>query len=101
MGNGENNDQTHRSVLKGRYCFPAEDWENVSGEAIDFIRRMLQMDPGKRLTAEQALRHPWILKHSRTDVVMIDAEEERQDKSSVEVVFNETPKKQIPVQCGS
>mmetsp|Transcript_34205 Transcript_34205/g.60150 ORF Transcript_34205/g.60150 Transcript_34205/m.60150 type:complete len:403 (-) Transcript_34205:113-1321(-) len=98
--NGDTNKQTHKSVLRGRYCFPAEDWKGVSREAMDFIHRMLQMDPRKRMTAEQALRHPWIVKHANTDMMM--TEEDREDNSSIEVVYNETetPRKH-PVQCSS
>ncbi|CAK4511665.1 unnamed protein product [Aphanomyces euteiches] len=34
-------------------------WEDVSSEAKDVIRQLLCRDPAKRLTAEEALRHPW------------------------------------------
>ena len=56
---------------------------------------MLQMDPRKRMNAEQALDHPWIVKHVNTDMMM--NEEDRQDNPSVEVVYNETTRKH-PVQ---
>eukprot|EP00585_Thalassiosira_rotula_P001980 CAMPEP_0196141856 /NCGR_PEP_ID=MMETSP0910-20130528/10678_1 /TAXON_ID=49265 /ORGANISM="Thalassiosira rotula, Strain GSO102" /LENGTH=428 /DNA_ID=CAMNT_0041403085 /DNA_START=35 /DNA_END=1321 /DNA_ORIENTATION=- len=97
--NGADNEQTHRCVLKGRYYFHEEDWENISGDAMDFIHELLQMDPRHRMTAEEALAHPWISKYRCSDVV-VDVEEERQDKSSVEVVYDDTPRKQLPVQYG-
>ncbi len=34
----------------------------ASDEAIDFLRKLLQFNPKKRLTAEEALRHPYISK---------------------------------------
>lgn len=40
--------------------FTSERWENVSQDCLCFIRAMLHEDPEKRLTAEQALQHPWI-----------------------------------------
>mmetsp|Transcript_1071 Transcript_1071/g.2137 ORF Transcript_1071/g.2137 Transcript_1071/m.2137 type:complete len:409 (-) Transcript_1071:156-1382(-) len=95
--NGANNDQTHRSVLRGRYYFPAEDWKDVSIEAMDFIYRMLQMDPRKRMTVEQALNHPWITRHINNDAAMSD--DDRQEKSSIEVVFKELSRKDSII-CG-
>jgi serine/threonine protein kinase len=62
--NGATNRQTHESVLRGRYEFHAEDWKCISGEAVDFIRRLLQQDPSQRMTVRQALHHPWIVKHA-------------------------------------
>ncbi len=35
-------------------------WDNVSEPARDFIRKLLVVDPLRRLTAKQALRHKWI-----------------------------------------
>ncbi|KAL9187227.1 hypothetical protein ACHAXT_001330 [Thalassiosira profunda] len=62
--NGANAEQTHKSVLRGKYCFPAEDWKDVDREALDFINSLLQVNPRRRMTAAQALRHPWIAKHN-------------------------------------
>jgi serine/threonine protein kinase len=35
-------------------------WETVSSEAKDFIKRLLTKSPRKRITAAQALAHPWM-----------------------------------------
>jgi serine/threonine protein kinase len=56
------NDDTpylRNSVMKGRFAFPDESWANITDEAKDFISRLLKVDPSERLTAEQALSHPW------------------------------------------
>jgi serine/threonine protein kinase len=84
--NGANNDEVYDAVRRGRYRFPSDDWSYTSRESRDFIRRLLQKDPRKRMTVEQALNHPWILKNVSNVVEMSD--EERQDTSSVEVVFH-------------
>lgn len=47
-------------IRKGQYQFDPQYWAHVSEEAKDLIRGMLERDPGKRLTATQALQHPWV-----------------------------------------
>eukprot|EP00585_Thalassiosira_rotula_P023846 CAMPEP_0196255038 /NCGR_PEP_ID=MMETSP0913-20130531/55117_1 /TAXON_ID=49265 /ORGANISM="Thalassiosira rotula, Strain GSO102" /LENGTH=429 /DNA_ID=CAMNT_0041542487 /DNA_START=28 /DNA_END=1317 /DNA_ORIENTATION=- len=59
--NGANNDGVHAAVQRGRYRFPSAEWSGTSREAKDFIRRLLQKDPRKRMNVEQALNHPWIV----------------------------------------
>merc|ERR1712203_612487 len=39
-----------------------ERWSSVSKEATNFVESLLVVEPEKRLTAEKALEHPWILK---------------------------------------
>ena len=51
-------------ILKGRYDFPSPWWDNISAEAKDLVRKMLTVDPKKRITAEAAMTHPWIGKAS-------------------------------------
>mmetsp|Transcript_41962 Transcript_41962/g.88092 ORF Transcript_41962/g.88092 Transcript_41962/m.88092 type:complete len:415 (+) Transcript_41962:304-1548(+) len=81
--NGANNDETHRSVLRGQYNFPFEDWKGISPEARHFISQLLQMDSTKRMAVEEALNHPWIVRHTPTDAVMSDGIcEEVKDKGS-------------------
>nr|XP_043632034.1 CDPK-related protein kinase-like [Erigeron canadensis] len=49
-----------RSVLKNEPNFDDASWSKVSFEAKDFVKSLLHKDPRKRLTAPQALCHPWI-----------------------------------------
>ncbi|KAJ8339709.1 hypothetical protein SKAU_G00343420 [Synaphobranchus kaupii] len=57
----ENRTRLYRQILKGKYSFSGEPWPNVSNLAKDFIERVLTVDPGARLSAGQALKHPWIV----------------------------------------
>lgn len=57
---GNNIKEVLRRVRAGRYTFPAEEWDDMSDEAKDFIRGLLELDPKKRLTAREALAHPWL-----------------------------------------
>lgn len=49
-----------QQILKADYDFPEEDWEAISDNAKDFINSLLKVDAGERMTAEQALQHPWL-----------------------------------------
>lgn len=40
--------------------FGGPEWRHVSPEGIHFLRRLLDRDFNNRMTAEEALRHPWI-----------------------------------------
>ncbi|KAL7539324.1 hypothetical protein ACHAXR_009181 [Thalassiosira sp. AJA248-18] len=74
---GKNNDETHKFILQGRYVFHQEKWKNVSHEAKEFINRLLELDTAKRMTAEEAMNHPWIVRYNNADVVMrVDTYEE-------------------------
>lgn len=88
--NGNDNPEVYDSVRQGTYRFPSSDWSNTSRDSRDFIRRLLQMDPRKRMTVKQALNHPWIVKNvtSSSDNDRMVVEEDRQDVASVEVVFH-------------
>ncbi|KAH9616728.1 hypothetical protein KSS87_014850, partial [Heliosperma pusillum] len=50
-----------RQILHGKLDFDSEPWPSISDSAKDLIRKMLERDPKKRLTAYEALCHPWIV----------------------------------------
>eukprot|EP00834_Sanchytrium_tribonematis_P004756 NODE_252_length_11723_cov_1.965933.p5 type:complete len:330 gc:universal NODE_252_length_11723_cov_1.965933:2027-3016(+) len=50
----------HLRIMSGNYRFNKGDWDSVSLEAKDFIRHLLCVDPEKRLTAKQAMKHHWL-----------------------------------------
>ena len=49
-----------QQVIEGSYTFPDKHWKNISEQAKDIIRRLLTVDPTKRITVAEALEHPWI-----------------------------------------
>ncbi|KAL6633341.1 hypothetical protein ACP70R_026012 [Stipagrostis hirtigluma subsp. patula] len=49
------------AVLRGNLRFPPRAFATVSPEAKDLMRRMLCKDVSRRFSAEQVLRHPWIV----------------------------------------
>ncbi|KAJ3031899.1 UNVERIFIED_CONTAM: hypothetical protein HDU68_010858 [Siphonaria sp. JEL0065] len=51
-------------IKQGLYNFPSPWWDEVSPEAIDLIKKLIIVDPQARLTAAQALQHPWMTMES-------------------------------------
>lgn len=49
-----------RETTRGRLEFHERYWKNVSREAKEFISTLVQVDPTKRPTADEALKHPWL-----------------------------------------
>eukprot|EP00252_Welwitschia_mirabilis_P021595 TRINITY_DN5577_c0_g1_i1.p1 TRINITY_DN5577_c0_g1~~TRINITY_DN5577_c0_g1_i1.p1 ORF type:complete len:577 (+),score=84.95 TRINITY_DN5577_c0_g1_i1:452-2182(+) len=49
-----------RAVLKADPSFEEAPWPSLSAEAKDFVKRLLNKDLRKRMTASQALTHPWL-----------------------------------------
>lgn len=47
-------------IKSGNYDADDPIWDNISPEAKDIVAKLLTVDSGKRLTAEQALQHPWV-----------------------------------------
>ena len=45
---------------KGIYSLDSPEWEDVSSFAKNLVRRMLQVDPRRRISAEEAYLDPWV-----------------------------------------
>ena len=48
------------AVAEARYEFHDHEWKGVSEDAKDLIRKLLVVDPSKRLTMAQAFEHPFL-----------------------------------------
>ncbi|CAA7395779.1 unnamed protein product [Spirodela intermedia] len=57
-----------RAVLKADPSFDEPPWPSLSFEAKDFVKRLLSKDPRRRMSAAQALSHPWIRNYNDTKV---------------------------------
>jgi calcium-dependent protein kinase len=67
--NGSKDDQIIKAVLAGKYSLDEPEWADVSAEAKDLVTKLLTYDPDKRITAFDALKHPWITKFGDSDKV--------------------------------
>jgi len=56
----QDSNQLYDAICHGRYTFDEKYWRNISSYGKDFVKTLLQVDPEKRATAEQALDHPWL-----------------------------------------
>jgi len=57
----EDNDKLFEIIQKGKVDFPKEFWADVSDIAKDLILKLLHPDPKKRITADEVLKHPWVI----------------------------------------
>ncbi|NWW30786.1 KCC1A kinase, partial [Panurus biarmicus] len=55
----ENDAKLFEQILRAEYEFDSPYWDDISDSAKDFIQHLMEKDPGKRFTCEQALQHPW------------------------------------------
>ena len=58
---GNTDKEIYKSILRKKYDFKKEIWDNISNDAKDLISHML-CDENKRYTAEMVLNHPWLTK---------------------------------------
>ncbi|XP_043953063.1 calcium/calmodulin-dependent protein kinase type II delta 1 chain isoform X3 [Gambusia affinis] len=60
----EDQHKLYQQIKAGAYDFPSPEWDTVTAEAKDLINKMLTINPAKRVTAADALKHPWICQRS-------------------------------------
>ena len=56
----ESTHQLYQQIKAGDYSFPSPYWTEISSSAKDLIRHLLCVDPLKRYSATDVLRHPWV-----------------------------------------
>jgi len=57
---GESQGELFDKILAADYEFPSPEWDKVSDNAKDFIKKLLVKDNRARMTAQQCAQHPWI-----------------------------------------
>jgi len=58
---GDTDSDILAAVTRARLSFSEQNWKGVSSEAKAFISSMCQKDVKKRMSAQQACEHPWLL----------------------------------------
>ncbi|XP_077468754.1 calcium/calmodulin-dependent protein kinase type II subunit gamma isoform X5 [Stigmatopora argus] len=60
----EDQHKLYQQIKAGAYDFPSPEWDTVTPEAKNLINQMLTINPAKRITADQAIKHPWVCQRS-------------------------------------
>ncbi|XP_016503089.1 phosphoenolpyruvate carboxylase kinase 2-like [Nicotiana tabacum] len=63
---GDTTKEIFEAVLRGNLRFPTRIFGSVSTEVKDLLRKMICKDVSRRFSAEQVLRHPWIINGGET-----------------------------------
>ncbi|XP_076447567.1 calcium/calmodulin-dependent protein kinase type II delta chain-like isoform X2 [Babylonia areolata] len=61
----EDQHRLYAQIKAGAYDYPSPEWDTVTPEAKHLINSMLTVNPAKRITASEALKHPWICQRER------------------------------------
>ncbi|KAM7305785.1 calcium/calmodulin-dependent protein kinase type II delta chain isoform X3 [Ixodes scapularis] len=61
----EDQHRLYMQIKAGAYDYPSPEWDTVTPEAKNLINSMLTVNPAKRITAAEALKHPWICQRER------------------------------------
>ncbi|XP_011010546.1 PREDICTED: calcium-dependent protein kinase 28 isoform X1 [Populus euphratica] len=65
-------DGIFKEVLRNKPDFLRKPWPTISTSAKDFVQKLLVKDPRARLTAAQALSHPWVREGGDASEIPID-----------------------------
>uniref|UniRef100_A0A8C6STQ9 calcium/calmodulin-dependent protein kinase n=1 Tax=Neogobius melanostomus TaxID=47308 RepID=A0A8C6STQ9_9GOBI len=88
----EDQHRLYQQIKAGAYDFPSPEWDTVTPEAKDLINKMLTINPAKRVTATDALKHPWICQRSTVASMM-----HRQE--TVECLKKFNARRKLKVRC--
>ncbi|KAJ1632493.1 kinase-like domain-containing protein [Pavlovales sp. CCMP2436] len=92
----ENDALLFQQIKAGRYEFLRPYWDPVSATAKDFVSKLLVVDPARRMTAEQALAHPWLMlseaeRMSTENLIYVtQALKDRQARNKLKGIINVT-----------
>ncbi|KAI3665374.1 hypothetical protein L6452_43998 [Arctium lappa] len=65
-------DGIFKEVLRNKPDFRRKPWPTISNSAKDLVRKLLVKNPRARLTAAQALSHPWVREDGNASEIPLD-----------------------------
>ncbi|CAB9517753.1 MAP kinase-activated protein kinase 2 (Fragment) [Seminavis robusta] len=84
---GHSDEEIKEEILSGEFEFDEDVWEDVSEQAKDFICTLLEFDAKERVTADEALKHPWIVQ-SRIDASERIKHRDSANERAMEALYN-------------
>uniref|UniRef100_A0A8C3AFJ9 calcium/calmodulin-dependent protein kinase n=1 Tax=Cyclopterus lumpus TaxID=8103 RepID=A0A8C3AFJ9_CYCLU len=90
----EDQHKLYQQIKAGAYDFPSPEWDTVTPEAKNLINQMLTINPAKRITAQEALKHPWVCQRSTVASMM-----HRQETVECLKKFNARRKLKVCLEC--
>ena len=82
--NGESDPDIFEAIKRGYFDFRKPAWSSKSDEAKDFVTCLMKKDPSSRLTAKEALEHPWI--RNSCDVACTKRTKQEDIKARIQMV---------------
>ena len=81
--NGQSNVDIFQHIKHSEPVFEGEEWADITREAIDLIKNMLNKNPAERLTAEQCLEHKWLKMSEELDKEKVDTNFKKIQKNTI------------------
>ena len=85
---GENNKEIFKKVMDAKLLFDSPVWQRVTKQGKDLIMKLIVKQPERRLTATEALKHPWFTFFSQ--------ENDPESKIEAKTVYNLRNYKKLP-----
>lgn len=67
VSDSNNTEELFDKIIAGHFEYKSPYWDEISEPAMELIAQMLEVDPARRLTAEQVLGHQWIIDDKASD----------------------------------
>lgn len=86
-----------QSLIKsGQFSFPNPQWNRVGQKARDLVRRLLTVDPRKRITIEQAEQHEWMQQGQQQQQLKQTMSTKRKEAPSIDLHGSAEKRRVVP-----
>ncbi|KTG37645.1 hypothetical protein cypCar_00000311, partial [Cyprinus carpio] len=83
-------------IGSGHFILTGGNWDAVSDAAKDLVSKMLHVDPHQRLTANQVLKHPWIIQRDKLPNSQLQHQDAKLVKGAMAATYSALKSSQPP-----